>query len=385
METAKHALLGASHSERWLNCTPSARLEATYPDEGSEYAREGSLAHAIAAKKIKERLGLPTFTETAEIKELSEYLSGEMEEYTSDYAYFVLQRYESAKKHTPEGKPTPQIFIEHRIDFSAYVTEGFGTGDVVILAHDAVEIIDFKYGKGIAVNAEKNSQMALYALGIIDMFNYAYDIEKILMTIYQPRVGNISAWITDVDSLLEWGTRIRPLAQLAWEGIGARMSGEWCKFCKAKGDCPRLAADSIAKHILKPNEWTLSLEDRAQLLELLPAIKDWVKTIEERSLELALEGETIPGYKIVEGRSIRKIVNPAKVAEALRGIGASDREIYRPQEIRTLTDLEKIFGKKEFTKLCGAYIEKPAGKPTLVADSDHRKEISNNDFKDLEF
>lgn len=385
METKEHALLSASSSHRWLECTPSARAEEKFADEGSEFAREGSLAHAMAAKKLKESFGMPTFSETAEIRELSEYLSGEMEEYTTEFADYVLERFEEALRFTPMGKARPEIYIEHRLDYSEWVPEGFGTGDAVIVSHDMIEVIDFKYGKGVKVESEGNTQMKLYALGAWSEFSYCYDFAKVRMTVYQPRIGNISSSEITTKDLTEWGyQQVLPLAQIAFQGLGARKSGEWCRFCKAKGDCPRLATDSMVSQLLHPDAGNLTPVELSVLTYRLPIIKDWINAVEERGLELALSGTEIPGFKVVEGRSNRKITDMEAVAEALTGIGATAAEIYRPRELRSLTDLEKTFGKKLFTATCGKWIMKPAGKPTLVSVSDKRETYNNNDFKDLE-
>lgn len=385
-EQEGHALLGASSSHRWLECWPSARVERQYSDRSSDFAAEGSLAHAIAAKKLKERIGQAAFSEIAEIRKLSQYLTGEMEEYTEEYADFVMSRFEEARERTPKGRQQPQIFIEQRLDYSRYAEGGFGTGDAVIVSHDTVEIIDLKYGKGVAVDARDNSQMKLYALGAMDFFDYAYDFKEVRMTIYQPRIGNISSWETQAHDIKRWGEEtVYPIARFAWEGKGVRKSGEWCRFCRAKGDCPRFAADSVAVGLVNPNAERLTPSEISALLGEIPAIKDWVKAIEDRSLDMALQGTDIPGYKIVEGRSNRKITDTDRVASALRGLGAEDADIFRPRELKTLTDLEKIFGKKRFTQACGDYIEKPAGKPTLVPDGDKREAMNaGSDFEGID-
>lgn len=380
-----HALLGASNSHRWLECTPSARAEEGYPDMGSDFAKEGSLAHAMAARKLKERLGLPTFAETAEIRELSGYMTGEMEEYTSEYADFVMERFQETERNTPEGKVKPHLFVEKRLDYSEWVKEGFGTGDAVILSWNRIEVIDFKYGKGVPVSAGDNTQMKLYALGVAQEYDYCYDFDEIRMTIYQPRIGNISSCDIYGSDLREWAENyVKPLATLAWQGKGARKSGEWCRFCKAKGDCPRFTADCLVEYFMNPNAETLEVRQYSGILGMLPSIKDWIKAIEERSLEMALGGTEIPGYKLVEGRSVRKITDPEKVAAALTWLGATSEDIFRPRELKTLTDLEKHFGKKTFKETCGEWIEKPAGKPTLVPDSDKRNELNKTDFDDIE-
>lgn len=385
-EPTRHALLGASNSHRWLECTPSARAEEAYPDKGSEYAAEGTLAHALAARSLKKGLGLAHDEEDREINELKDFRTGEMGECVADYHEFVMSRYWDAVRETPEGKVKPEIRIEQRLDYSDWVPDGFGTGDAVIMSYDTVEIIDLKYGKGVKVDATDNPQMKLYALGALAYYDYAFgDIEKVRMTIYQPRVGNISTWETTISELLDWADEtVRPTARMAFRGLGARKSGEWCRFCKAKGDCGRLATDSWVNYRKYGTDGDINLKERSTLLAALPAMKDWISSLEARSLEMALQGTEIPGFKVVEGRSVRKIVDKVAVVTKLVMNGYDSEVIMKPKELKNLTDLEQIVGKKEFARLCGEWIEKPAGKPTLVAVADKRESINNNDFKDLE-
>lgn len=383
-EERAHALLGASSSHRWLHCPPSARAEEKYPDSGSEYAEEGSLAHAIAARNLKERFGRNTESEDKEIAELGRYKTGEMVELTADYADYVMTRFNEAVAETPGMKAKPQLLVEHRIDYSDWVPEGFGTGDAIIISHDTIEIIDFKYGKGVAVAAEENPQMMLYALGAIDEFEYAYNFSKITLTIYQPRIGNISSWETTPVELQKWGWLVvKPTALLAWQGLGNKCSGEWCRFCKAKGECGRLAIDSLGLYELAKEE--IDNDDLGGILEQLPLIKDWVKAIEERSMNKALNGERIPGFKLVEGRSVRTITDVKSVIAILASVGYQNEQLFKPVEPRSLTELEKLVGAKRFKELCGQWVEKPQGKPTLVPVSDKRKELNAaSDFDDIE-
>lgn len=377
-----HAMLGASSSHRWLHCTPSAVAESVYPDSGSDFAREGTLAHALAAKALKGIFGRKTEDEDQEIAELSErYLTGEMEEHVEGYVNFVCQRFEEAKERSARTHGcSPEIRIEARLDYSDWVEDGFGTGDALIIGGGVLEIIDLKYGKGVAVDAERNTQMMLYALGAGIAYDYAFDIDVVRMTIYQPRLGNLSSWEIPADELMRWAEEdLRPLAMLAAKGKGARCSGEWCRFCKAKGDCPRLAADSLSLFELNADAETIPGDLLPSILGKLDTVKDWVKAVEERSLARALGGERIEGFKIVEGRSVRKITDPDGAAAALMAAGAEEDQVWRPRELRTLTELEKIFGKKGFATACGEYVEKPKGKPTLVAESDRRKAIDPAD------
>lgn len=371
-------MLGASSSHRWLRCTPSAVAESAYPDSSSDFAREGSLAHALAARALKEWLGLDTADEEREIAELSgEFLTGEMEEYVEGYVTFVRERYEEARERAKRIHGCePVIRVEARLDYSEWVEDGFGTGDALIVGGGVLEVIDLKYGKGVAVSAERNSQMMLYALGGGIDYDYAFDIDVVRMTIYQPRIGNLSSFKMPGEELMRWAEEeLRPLAMLAARGLGARRSGEWCRFCRAKGDCARLAADSLSLVELNGDAGDIPVELLPSILGQLDVVKDWVKAVEERSLARALSGERIEGYKLVEGRSVRRITDPAGAAAALMAAGASEEEVWRPRELRTLTELERTFGKRGFASACGDFVEKPRGKPTLVAESDRRRAI----------
>lgn len=377
-QQAEHALLSASSSHRWLECTPSAVAESVYPDAGSDFAREGSLAHALGAMKLKRTLGRDTRDEDMEIEDLApDYLTGEMEEHAEGYASYVMGRYaEACRRASEQGTAKPEILVEARLDFSDWVPGGFGTGDAVIIGGGMVEVIDLKYGKGVEVSAERNSQMMLYALGACVLMDYAYDIGTVRMTIYQPRLGNISEWETGAGELMDWAEhRLRPLASVAALGLGARKSGAWCRFCKAKGDCARFASDSLSLWELNRDTEGIPTEVLPEILEKIPMVKDWAGAVEERSLNIALSGTRIEGYKLVEGRSVRRITDTQGAADALVGDGATEVQVWRPRELRTLTELERTFGKKRFAELCGSFIEKPRGKPALVPESDRRKAI----------
>lgn len=377
-----HALLGASSSHRWLNCTPSAVAESRYPDTGSSFAEEGTLAHAMGARTLKKALLMDHSGEDVEIRELSgKYYSGEMDEYTQGYANFVLDKLRQYRERAMRtGEMTPEISIEQRLDYSDYVAGGFGTGDAVIVGCGTVEIIDLKYGKGVEVSAERNTQMMLYALGTLDLYDYAFSIDRIVMTIYQPRVGNVSTWGISVRELLRWAEEeLRPLARLAEKGKGIRNSGVWCRFCKAKGDCPRLAAECMDLWQINSDSDTLTADELSGILDRIDTVSDWVSAIKERSLNLALGGSVIPGYKLVEGRSVRKITDPDSLVEKMTSDGVERELIFRPQELRTITDLEKTFGKKKFAEYAQGCVEKPKGKPALVPESDKRKAIDPTD------
>ena len=375
MADKKHAILSASSSHRWLHCPPSARLQLQYPDTMSEAAEEGTAAHALAEHKLRRLLKLRSRKPT------SQYDSDDMDLHTDGYAAFVCEAIEKAKTHSSDVI----VMVEQRLDFSEYVPEGFGIGDCVIVADDNLHIIDLKYGQGVLVEAENNSQMMLYALGALRLFDTLYDIKTVSMTIYQPRRENISTWTISVEELTDWAENtLRPTAKLAFAGEGEFSCGEWCRFCAARTTCRARAMQQmeIAAHdfALPP---TLSDDEINELLPGLDDIISWANDLKEYALKAALSGKRWSGYKLVAGRSIRHYTDEDAVAEAARKAGYTD--IYKTSLIG-VSEMEKLMGKRNFADILGALVDKPHGKPTLVPDSDKRPEIklstADEDFND---
>ena len=379
-----HALLSPSAAYRWINCTAAPRLEATVEDSGSSYAAEGTLAHAYCAMKLKEFLGRDISDEAAEIAELdSQYHTGEMDEYTDTYKTIVLEKYNAARTNVSDA----QLLIETRLDFSNYIPDAFGTADAIIIADGTMEVIDFKYGKGVKVSAYRNPQMMIYALGAYDRFNFEYKIDRVRMTIVQPRIDNLSEFELSVSDLLAWTDEVLiPKANEAYGENGVQVPGDWCQFCKVKSICRVLTQKCTAAATDHPAPKLLSPEELAtDVLPLLATVKTWLAGVEDYALQQALSGVQLPGWKIVEGRSVRKITDQEAAAVALNKAGYKTTEIYKPQELRTITELEKLVGKKQFAAICSDYIEKPQGKPTLAPESDKRPAIDPvaDDFKDV--
>lgn len=352
------------------------------PDVSSGFAVEGTLAHAYCAKKLKTFLGLPTDLEDKEIAALAEYHTGEMDEYTDTYATIVIEKYNAARAITPDA----QLLVETRLDFSDRIPDSFGTADAIIIADGTMDVIDFKYGKGVSVSAFKNPQMQIYALGAYDKFSFEYRIDLVRMTIIQPRIDNLSDYELSVSDLMAWTDEVlTPRAQEAFSGQGTQTPGEWCRFCKVKSRCRALADQSLKTALEKPDPQLLNPQELADVLPKLETIKIWLTGIEEYALHTALSGTTVPGWKVVEGRSTRKITNPTAVSDALSGAGIGRDLIYKPQELLPITELEKLVGKKQFAALCAQWISKPQGKPTLVPESDKRQAINTveDDFADI--
>lgn len=386
MGATAHALLSPSAAHRWINCTAAPRLEADVEDKGSEFAAEGTLAHAYCAQKLKAFLGLPTDGEAKEIAELNDrYHTGEMDEYTDTYKTIVLEKFNAARAKTKDAL----LLIETRLDFSEYVPDAFGTADAIIIADGTIEVIDFKYGKGVKVSAVDNPQMKIYALGAYEKFSFEYKIDRVRMTIIQPRIENFSEWELSVSELMAWTDGVlTPKAQQAYKGDGPQVPGDWCQFCKVKSNCRALTQKCIEAAKNHPDPKLISPDELAtDVLPMLATVKTWLAGVEDYALQQALSGVQLHGWKIVEGRSVRKITDQDGAALALNKAGYKTTEIYKPQELRTITDLEKLTGKKQFAAICGDYIEKPQGKPTLAPESDKRPAIDPlaDDFKDVKF
>lgn len=379
-----HALLSPSAAHRWMNCAAAPRLEANAPDNESSYAQEGTLAHAYCALKLKSFMGLPIDAEEKEIAELNEtYHTGEMDEYTDTYKTIVLEKFNAARAVTKDA----QLLIETRLDFSDYVPEAFGTSDATIITDGCMEIIDFKYGKGVKVSAVDNPQMKIYALGAYLANSFEYNIDRVRMTIVQPRIDNLSEFEMSVADLLAWAeNELRPKAAAAYKDNAEQTPGEWCQFCKVKCSCKALAEKcaAIAKDNLDPGLITPK-KMATDILPWLSIIKAWCTSVEEYALQQALAGVAYPGFKLVEGRSVRKITDGNAVAGLLAKEGYDQSEYMKPATLCGISDLEKLVGKKRFAALCADYITKPQGKPTLVPNEDKRPayNAATDDFNDI--
>lgn len=381
-----HAVLSPSGASRWLACTPSARLEESFPNSTSEAAEEGTVAHALGELLIKQKLKLLTkaqFNKSLKEIEADKYYSGSMHEYADEYATFVVEKFNAAKKQTSDA----EIFIEQKIDLTQFIPEGFGTGDCFIVADRILDFTDYKHGKGVRVDAVNNKQMMIYALGAYIEFSILFEIETVRMTIYQPRIDNISTFEISVKELLEWAEEeLKPRAQLAFEGKGNYVPGDHCRFCRAKALCKANANKQMKpitdNHYKNPD--LMNKLDVSYIVKEGDAIVKWINSVKEFALAEALNGENFEGLKLVEGRSNRVYSNPDEVAKALIGAGYKEAIIYE-KNLLGLTKMEKALGKKEMETLIGNLIVKPSGKPSLVDIADKRPEWNSavSDFEGL--
>lgn len=358
----QHALLSASGAHRWLHCPPSARLESDEPESTSAAAEQGTVAHALAEHKLRRVL------KQRSKQPVSTWVDDEMETLTDDYVAFVQERISIAEDTCGD----PQVLIEQRLDFNHVVPGGFGTGDCVIIAEPTLQIIDLKYGQGVLVEAAHNPQLMLYALGALHTFGDLYDIERVAVTIYQPRRGNVDTWEIPVTELEHWAeAEVKPKAELAAAGEGEFCPGSWCQFCKIAPTCRARAEANLQLAKLEfapPAELTDA--EIADVLARIPDLKSWAADVEAYALSKAVnQGVVFEGFKLVAGRSVRKYTSETDVAAAAEAAGY--RDIW-DRKLITLTAMERLMGKPAFNEVLGDLVTKPAGKPTLVPTSDKR-------------
>ena len=363
---ADHALLSASSSHRWLNCPPSARLCEGYDDIGSDYAREGTDAHSLCEYRLKRALGIEAEDPTENLT----FFNTEMSDAADSYVAYVLELVEEAKMNCAD----PLVVVEQRIDYSKYVPQGFGTADSIVIADGTLYVTDLKYGRGVRVECEGNPQLRLYALGTLEVFDSLYDIDRIVMTIFQPRLGNISCSEMSREDLIRWAeTIVAPTAELAFHGEGDFHCGEWCQFCKAKTTCRERAQANmeLAQHEFRRPP-LLSDEEVEEILGKADDLISWANDIKEYALQAAISGKIWSGYKLVEGRSVRKFSDEKAVIATMLAAGYDPFE----KKLISMTEMQKQLGKAKFQDLLGSLIYKPQGKPTLVPASDKRPEMN---------
>lgn len=405
-----HALLSASSSKQWLHCPPSVRLQENFPNESSVYAEEGTFAHEVCEYKVRKYL-----KERVKRPQSEEYDTEEIEQITDVYAEFVITIIEEMKENGCE----PLAFVEERVDYSHIAPSGFGTADMLIIGKDEngkglLHVCDFKTGKGVFVDADHNSQMMLYAIGALAAYGFLYDIEIVRMSIIQPRLDNISTFECSRQELEDWGESIKPIAKLAYEGKGEQHPGDWCRFCRAKPVCKACADEALAlcredfldldagafddtaeeSDMTAPYEadtqsavfkqpGLIPISELAEILPTLNRISSWIEAVFAFvSSEAINHGVPIPGYKVVEGRSKRVFTDTKAVVDTAVQNGYTD--LYK-QSLITLTEFEKMMGKKKFNELLGEYVAKPPGKLALVPESDPREPVDLTATPDQEF
>lgn len=360
-----HALLSASSSHRWLNCPPSAVAAEAYENEGTDYTREGTIAHEVAETVVNMK---PASVEQwlADAKKGTSSFSLEMVECAVGYRDYIQEqiRQEDA-----------QVMLETRVDFSAWVPDGFGTADCIILQGDTMDVIDYKYGKGVAVSAEDNPQMKLYGLGALNDYGFAWEVDKIRLHIYQPRMNNVSVYELSAAELTHWGEYVvKPIAEQASKGKGKYNAGIWCRFCPHAGRCRQLTktcTEIVETHGLKAKVPVLAPFEVAEILAMEPVISLWLKRVKDQALASMLSGEQVPGYKVVAGRGSRQWADDLETAQLLQNAGYS-REDITETKLLSVAGMEKALGKKKVAELVGGQILTHTGAPTIAPETDKR-------------
>lgn len=375
-EERAHALLSASSAHRWVHCTPSARLEEQFPDTGSDAAAEGTVAHALAEIKVQQyfypqEVSKQKMTRTVNKLKKEEHWNDEMQGYTDEYLDYIKTA-AMAFDHAPHAD------VEKTVYFDKYVPEGFGTADCILIGGSTLHIIDFKYGKGVPVSAEENLQMILYALGAYVACSILYSIDRVKLSIVQPRLSNISEWGCDIQELLAYGGFIADRAAIAFKGEGEfAPSEEACRFCRAQAQCRARAEENVRLAFFTDKKPPLiTNEEVGKYLEKGEDVAKWLKDLKEYALKECLAGKEIPGWKAVEGRGSRDWTDMDKAFKTLTDNGIDDAILWERTPL-SLAQVEKTVGKKEFQTLVGEYVVKNPGKPALAKESDKRPAVTN--------
>ena len=358
-----HALLSASSAHRWLACPPSAVVAEAYPEQDTDYTREGTVAHEIAEIYASDDV----IDIEATTEDIAKEITKEMIECAEAYRDYIQELKKS---------DDAIVLLEQRVDFSPWVPEGFGTCDCIMIQGDTLTIIDYKYGQGVAVSATDNPQMKLYALGALNDYGIALDVSKVEMHIFQPRLNNISTDSLTAQELTEWAEKtVKPTAEKAFKGKGTYSAGEHCRFCPHAGRCRSLAkicTEYVEAHDLRVAVPVLAPHEIAEALRMEPLIQLWLKRIKSQALTTMLDGGEVPGWKVVEGKlGNRKWKDELEVAKALEAAGYSREEITETK-ILSPSQMDKAIGKKKAAELLEQLIDRAPGAPTLAPETDKR-------------
>lgn len=357
-----HAVLSASSSSRWLKCPPSAVAATMYPSTGTEFTREGTLAHEVAESAVSHWLDGFAMSWRGGLVGVPEEMLQCAEAYR-DYIQELITDQNAV------------VLLEQRLDLTPWVPEGFGTADCIIIQGNRLDIVDYKFGQGVAVSAEDNSQMRLYALGALHEFGDIYEIHEVGMHIFQPRLNNISTEEMPAVELFAWGGKVKPIAEQAIRGKGDYCSGEHCRFCPHAGQCPTLAADCMKVVNLggsKAAVPTMASWMIADILKQESLIAGWLKAVKERALSQMLSGEEIPGYKVVEGRGSREWSDEDAVVTRLKECHYDPTQ-YTKTELLSPYQMERSLGKKIAAELLGELVATKPGSPTIAPATDKRE------------
>lgn len=391
-----HAIISPSAFSRWSVCAPSARAEANEPGKDTVFTREGTLAHAVGEALLKWYKAEGRMTvldleqpddyaaawaaaETVRQSIMDEGLSYEeiLTIVHDNYVCVVMEDYFSAVAYG--GASDVELLVEAQLKLDDFIPEGFGTSDAIIIAGDELRVYDLKYGKGVKVDAQGNGQMMCYALGALQGPAEPWPVKHVTMSIIQPRLHHISVYGMSSAALIDWGYgTLKPAAELAYSGKGSYVPGEHCKFCRIAARCNALRRYTEYLMTTGAEPALLTMAELGEALKGVDILRSYINAVESYALGRLMEGEAVPGWKLVEGRSVRRIANEAEAVATLVELGWDEEQCYKPRELRTITDLECMVGRKNFNAILGRFVEKPQGRPTLAPESDPREGYKAN-------
>lgn len=375
---SEHALISPSAAKRWIACPGSVRLTEDFPDRGSKYAEEGTFAHSVCETLLRHYVEkISPSRKKAELAALkaNKWYSDELMEYCKIYVDLVKATYKDALKKDPSAV----LDIEVKLDLGNFIPDGFGTADAVIIYNDTICVFDFKYGRGVRVDAKENPQMRIYAGGALVAYHDLFDIKRVITTIVQPRVENgISAEEISANELLKYCAGvIWPAADKAYRGVEEFCPGEHCRFCPANGQCAAQLEENKAmvQKMFAPEPMLMTEEQIVEVLTNAPQIEKWLKAVKDYALDAALGGIEFPGMKLVAGRSTRSYSDEEALLDSLHDAGVEDALIYE-RNLLSPAKLEKLLGKKVYAAIAAPYVTVSPGKPTLVPETDKRDRLT---------
>ncbi len=369
-------IFSPSAMERLLKCFGSYEASKDIPEQGSLFADEGTEAHSVASYKVKTAVGI---TPDEDLSNLV-WRNKEMEDATDGYLTYCLEKFSEAKELCKDAS----IMVETRVAAPSIDEDLFGTTDCAILAGSRLYIIDFKYGKGVQVDATNNFQEMTYAVCCLETFGDLYDFEEVVLCIYQPRLNSISEWTIKVSELKEWvETVLKPGVKAIREGSVEFHPGKHCQFCKAKPFCKALRDKNLelAKHEFRP-AFLLDDDEIEEVLLKADEFINWINSVKDYALSEAIHGKRYKALKLVEGRSTRKFSSEADVARVVQEAGYDPFE----HKLLSITDMTSLLGKTQFNELLSKFIVRTKPKLALVKRDDKRPEVTSAeaDFKDID-